>query len=74
MRTGRPHRLKHGAEWELFCLHVGGATAKTCAEAFDVSLITAKRIIARFKHRYGERAGQLARDFRYRLEQLRDST
>ena len=72
IRTGRPPRLSHAEEWNLYCYRKSGIAIKTCASMFRVSVPTANRIIAKFRH-YDESAEPLAREFRERLNALRDS-
>jgi hypothetical protein len=40
IRTGRPPRLKHRDEWELFCYRRSGMSIKQCASFFRVSVPT----------------------------------
>jgi hypothetical protein len=72
IRTGRPPRLNHADEWELYCYRKSGVPIKTCASMWRVSVPTANRIIAKFRE-YDKRAEPLAREFREKLAALRDS-
>lgn len=72
-RMGRPPRLRRADEWELYCYRKSGVAIKTCASMFRVSVPTANRIIAKFRA-LNEQAEPLAREFREKLEALRDST
>jgi hypothetical protein len=72
VRTGRPPRLSRAEEWNLYCYRKSGIAIKTCASMFRVSVPTANRIIAKFRH-YDERIEPVAREFRERVEALRDS-
>lgn len=47
-RTGRPPRLSHADERDLYCHRKAGLAIKRCATAFGVSVPTANRIIAKF--------------------------
>lgn len=73
IKTGRPPRLKHADEWELYCYRKSGVAIKTCAAMYRVSVPTANRIIAKFRA-YDERVGPLAREFRDMINSLADST
>lgn len=73
VRTGRPPRLTHRDEWELYCYRKSGVSIKTCAAMFRVSVPTANRIIAKFRD-YDSRVEPLAREFRDMIDSLRDST
>ena len=66
IRTGRPPRLNHGDEWNLYRYRKSGLAIKTCASMFRVSVPTANRIIAKFRA-YDDRAEPLAREFPWRL-------
>lgn len=72
-RTGRPPRLSHADEFELYCYRKSGVAIKTCASMWRVSVPTANRIIAKFK-RYDNHIEPVAREFRERINSLRDST
>jgi hypothetical protein len=72
-KMGRPPRLSHADEFELYCYRQSGVAIKTCASFFRVSVPTANRIIAKFR-RYDEEIGPLAREFRERIKSIRDST
>jgi hypothetical protein len=72
-KMGRPPRLSHADEWELYCYRKAGNPIKICASMFRVSVPTANRIIAKFKE-YDDRAEPLAREFRDKMNSLRDST
>ena len=72
-RIGRPPRLSHADEFELYCYRKSGVPIKTCASFFRVSVPTANRIIAKFRH-YDEQIEPVAREFRERINSLRDST
>lgn len=63
VRTGRPPRLKHADEWELYCYRKSGVPIKTCASMWRVSVPTANRIIAKFRA-YDEQVEPTARAFR----------
>ncbi len=69
-RMGRPPRLTHADEWNLYCYRKSGIAIKTCASMFRVSVPTANRIIAKFRA-YNEQAEPLAREFRESMEALR---
>lgn len=73
-RTGRPPKLSHRDEFDLYCYRKAGASIKTCAGMFRVSVPTANRIIAKFEKLIGSKAGPIAREFRDKIEALRDST
>jgi hypothetical protein len=73
VRMGRPSRLSHRDEFELYCYRKSGVAIKTCAGMYRVSVPTANRIIAKFR-RYDERVEPLAREFRDMIESLVDST
>jgi hypothetical protein len=70
-RTGRPPRLNRADEWNLYCYRKSGVAIKTCASMFRISVPTANRIIAKFRH-YDESIEPLAREFRDSLNALRD--
>lgn len=72
-RIGRPPRLSHADEFELYCYRKSGLSIKTCASMWRVSVPTANRIIAKFRG-YDEQIEPSAREFRERIESLRDST
>lgn len=72
-RMGRPPRLMASDEWELYCYRKSGVAIKTCASMFRVSVPTANRIIAKFKA-YDDRIEPVAREFRERINSVRDST
>src|SRR6266702_740006 len=72
-RMGRPPRLSHADEFELYCYRKSGLAIKTCASFFRVSVPTANRIIAKFR-RFDEQIEPAAREFRERINSLRDST
>jgi hypothetical protein len=46
-RTGRPPRLGHADEWDLYSHRMAGLSIKRCAAAFGISVPTANRIIAK---------------------------
>jgi hypothetical protein len=48
-RMGRPPRLSHADEFELYCYRKSGVSIKTCASMWRVSVPTANRIIAKFR-------------------------
>jgi hypothetical protein len=73
VRTGRPPRLRHADEWELYCYRKSGMSIKQCASFFRVSVPTANRIIAKFRA-YDEQIEPKAREFRELLDNPRDST
>jgi hypothetical protein len=73
VRTGRPTRLSHADEFNLYAYRKAGIAIKTCASMFRVSVPTANRIIAKFRG-FDERIEPVAREFRERIESLRDST
>lgn len=73
IRTGRPPRLKHRDEWELFCYRKSGMSIKQCASFFRVSVPTANRIIAKFRA-YEARVEPRARAFRDMIESPEDFT
>lgn len=72
-RMGRPPRLMASDEWELYCYRKSGVAIKTCASMFRVSVPTANRIIAKFRA-YDDRIEPVAREFRERINSVRDST
>jgi len=72
-RIGRPPRLSHADEWELYCYRKSGVAIKTCASMWRVSVPTANRIIAKFRE-YDARVEPLAREFRDMIDSLGDST
>jgi hypothetical protein len=72
-KMGRPPRLRHADEFELYCYRKSGVAIKTCAAMFRVSVPTANRIIAKFRA-YDEQIEPVAREFRERINSLRDST
>lgn len=71
VRTGRPPRLKHSDEWELYCYRKSGVSIRTCASMWRVSVPTANRIIAKFR-KYDEAVEPVARQFRDILNSPRD--
>lgn len=73
VRMGRPSRLSHRDEFELYCYRKSGVAIKTCAAMWRVSVPTANRIIAKFRA-YDERIEPVAREFRDMVESIRDST
>jgi hypothetical protein len=73
VRTGRPTRLSHRDEFELYAYRKSGVPIKTCAAFFRVSVPTANRIIAKFRA-YDDRIEPVAREFRERINSVRDST
>ncbi len=72
-KIGRPPRLSHADEFELYCYRKSGLSIKTCASMWRVSVPTANRIIAKFRD-YDEHIEPSAREFRERINSLRDST
>lgn len=72
-KMGRPPSLSHADEWNLYCYRKSGIAIKTCAAMFRVSVPTANRIIAKFRH-LNESVEPLARQFREGLDSIRDST
>lgn len=72
-RTGRPPRLSRADEFELYCYRKSGVAIKTCAAMWRVSVPTANRIIAKFRA-HDNQIEPVAREFRERINSLRDST
>jgi phytoene/squalene synthetase len=72
-KMGRPPRLSHADEFELYCYRKSGVAIKTCASMWRVSVPTANRIIAKFRA-YDARVEPLAREFRDMIDSLEDST
>jgi hypothetical protein len=72
-KMGRPPRLSHGDEWNLYCYRKAGIAIKTCASMFRVSVPTANRIIAKFRA-HEDRIGPAARAFRDAINAGRDLT
>lgn len=72
-RTGRPPRLSHADEFELYCYRKSGVAIKTCASMWRVSVPTANRIIAKFRA-YDARVEPKAREFRDMVKSLAEST
>lgn len=72
-RMGRPPRLSHADEFELYCYRKSGVAIRTCAAMWRVSVPTANRIIAKFRA-FDKQIEPVAREFRERIETLRDST
>jgi hypothetical protein len=72
-RMGRPPRLSHADEFELYCYRKSGVAIKTCAAMWRVSVPTANRIIAKFRS-YDDSIEPVAREFRARINSVRDST
>ena len=68
---GRPPRLSHADEWELYCYRKSGVSIKTCASMWRVSVPTANRIIAKFR-KYDESVEPIARQFRDMANQPKD--
>lgn len=73
IRIGRPPRLTHADEFELYCYRKSGVAIKTCASMWRVSVPTANRIIAKFRA-YDERVEPTAREFRDMIKTVVDST
>lgn len=72
-KMGRPPRLRHADQFELYRYRKSGVPIKSCASFFRVSVPTANRIIAKFR-RYDEQIEPVARELRERIKTLRDST
>lgn len=72
-KMGRPPRLSHADEFELYCYRKSGVPIKTCAGMYRVSVPTANRIIAKFRDQ-AARVEPLAREFRDMIDSPPDST
>lgn len=69
-RTGRPPRLSRRDEWELYRYRKAGASIKTCAGMFRVSVPTANRIIAKFRE-HDALMGEAWETFKRQMDALR---